>query len=206
MARYLGPICKKARRFGFDSGGLKGVAIEGKCKLTVPPGQHGSKKPRESDYRKQLINKQILKFTYKVLEKQFRLYFEKASRKKGATGEVLLQMLESRLDNVVYRMGFAVTRAESGQLVSHGAVLVNNKRVTIRSYQVQPGDVVSIREKSKNQTRIQDSMELYKNRNFLTEWLALDHDSVQGVFKRYPDRSELPSDFNEQLVVELYSK
>lgn len=206
MARYLGSTCKLARREGTDlqlKSGLR--AIDGKCKLAVPPGQHGAKKGRLSDYGVQLRQKQMLRRIYGVLERQFRNYYKKASKQKGATGESLLKLLERRLDNVVYRMGFASTRAEARQLVSHRCVLVNGKIVNIASYQVSPGDTVEIKEKSKSQTRIQAALELAKQK-VQPQWIEVDIGKLQGVFKSIPDRSDLPPEYNENLIVELYSK
>ncbi len=206
MARYLGSTCKLARREGTDLFLKSGVrALDGKCKLAVLPGQHGQKKGRLSDYGVQLRMKQMIRRFYGVLERQFRLYYKEAARRKGATGETLLKLLECRLDNVVYRMGFASTRAEARQLVSHKAVLVNSKLVNIASYQVSPGDVIEIKEKCKAQGRIQAALEFAKQRN-QPQWIEVDMQKLQGVFKTIPDRSDLPAEFNENLVVELYSK
>lgn len=206
MARYLGSTCKLARREGTDLQLKSGVrALDSKCKLTLAPGQHGQKRSRLSDYGLQLRQKQMIRRMYGVLERQFRKYYQEASRLKGATGEVLLKLLESRLDNVVYRMGFATTRAEARQLVSHRCVLVNGSIVNIPSYQVVPGDVVEIKEKSKSQGRIQAALELAKQRT-QPQWIEVDIKKLQGVFKSIPDRSDLPAEINENLVVELYSK
>jgi small subunit ribosomal protein S4 len=206
MARYIGSTCKLARREGVDLQLKSGVrAIDSKCKLNVAPGQHGQKKGRLSDYGLQLRQKQMLRRIYGVLERQFRNYYKLASRQKGATGESLLKLLERRLDNVVYRMGFASTRAEARQLVSHCSVMVNGQVLNIPSYQVNPGDVVEIKEKSKLQGRILAAIELAKQRT-QPQWIEVDTTKLQGVFKSIPDRSDLPSDFNENLVVELYSK
>jgi small subunit ribosomal protein S4 len=208
MAKYTGPKCKLMRREGSDLG-LKSSrrALDTKCKIDNPPGQHGAgtRKPRVSDYGLQLREKQKLKRIYGVLEKQFKNYYFEASRLKGSTGENLLQLLESRLDNVVYRMGFGSTRAEARQLVSHKSVLVNDSSVNIASYVVKPSDVVSIREKSRKQARIMESMSLAEQTGF-PDWMDVNHGLFQGTFKASPIRSELPSDINEQLVVELYSK
>lgn len=214
MARDLSPGCKASRRLGTDLG-LKqrgGRDIETKCKLSTPPGQHGAKKSRKSDYGMMLAAKQMLKLMYGVLEKQFRRYYFAASRSKGATGENLLELLETRLDNVVYRMGFASTRAEARQLVRHKAikVLVQGNAdkalvVNIPSYSVRPGDVIAVRERSKEQTRINDALRVLEGAGF-PEWVEVDVANKSGLFKRVPDRSELPTEINEQLVVELYSK
>lgn len=206
MARYLGSTCRVSRRLGTDLG-LKSRTrdLDSKCKLTTPPGMHVQKKTRETGYGLQLREKQKIRYMYGVLEKQFRRYYAEAARRKGATGEILLQLLECRLDNVVFRLGFGCTRAESRQMVRHKAVLVNNKMVNIPSYEVQAGDVVEIRERSKNQTRIQDSLKLAESFGF-PEWVNVDTAKMTGVFKRVPDRSDLSAELNEQLVVELYSK
>ena len=208
MARYIGPKCKLMRREGVDLG-LKSArrSIDTKCKLDQPPGMHGAnvRRPRLSDYGLQLREKQKLRRTYGVLEKQFRNYYKEASRLKGSTGENLLQLLESRLDNVVYRMGFGSTRAEARQLVSHKAILVNGKVVNIPSYQVQPSDVVSVREKARKQVRIAEALALAEQGGF-PDWIDVDPGKFEGTFKALPMRSELPADINESLVVELYSK
>lgn len=206
MARYLGPKCKLSRREGTDLFlKSRGKSLEGKCKLDQQPGQHGTKRARMSDYATQLREKQKLRRIYGVLEKQFRNYYATAAQKKGSTGINLLDLLESRLDNVVYRMGFAATRAEARQLVSHKAIDVNGKVLNIPSYQVSPGDIIAIREKSKNQLRIKDALGVADQYGFPV-WLDVDAQKMRGVFKSAPDRSELGSDINEQLVVELYSK
>jgi len=206
MARYIGSTCKLARREGTDLFLKSGVrALDGKCKLTTPPGQHGQKRPRLSDYGTQLRQKQMIRRIYGVLERQFRRYYQAAARQKGATGEILLKLLERRLDNVVYRMGFASTRAEARQLVTHRSITVNGKIVNIPSYQVSPGDIVEIREKSKGQSRIQAALELAKQRN-QPQWIEVDTKKLQGTFKTIPERSDLPPEYNENLIVELYSK
>jgi len=206
MARYLGSTCKLARREGTDLSLKSGIrAIDSKCKVATAPGQHGQKRGRLSDYGVQLRQKQMIRRIYGILERQFRNYYKKASKQKGATGESLLKLLEQRLDNVVYRMGFASTRAEARQLVSHRSVLVNGKIVNIPSYQVLPGDTVEIREKSKSQTRIQAALELAKQRN-QPQWIEVDVKKLAGVFKSIPDRGDLPSEYNENLIVEFYSK
>lgn len=206
MARYLGPKLKLSRREGTDLFLKSGVrAIENKCKLDTAPGQHGARKPRLSDYGLQLREKQKVRRLYGVLEKQFSNYYKKAARLKGNTGENLLQLLESRLDNVVYRMGFGSTRAEARQLVSHKSILVNGKVVNIPSYNVLPEDVVSVREKSKKQARIVASLELAEQRE-KSMWIEIDTNKMEGVFKHLPERSDLSAEINEQLIVELYSK
>lgn len=208
MAKYIGPKCKLMRREGADLG-LKSSrrAVDTKCKIDNPPGQHGAgtRKPRVSDYGLQLREKQKLRRTYGILERQFRNYYAEASRMKGSTGENLLQLLEARLDNVVYRMGFGSTRAEARQLVSHKAIMVNDALVNIPSFMVSPADVVSVREKSRKQARIAESMSLAEQIGF-PDWMDVNHSQFQGVFKAFPLRAELPPDINEQLVVELYSK
>ena len=206
MARYLGPKCKLSRREGVDLF-LKSRArgLDSKCKLEKMPGQHGDKRQRLSDYALQLREKQKLRRLYGILERQFHSYYLKASRLKGSAGENLLKLLECRLDNVVYRMGFAVTRAEAKQLVSHKAILVNDKAVNIPSFQVKANDVISIREKSREQLRIKAALSSAEEYGF-PEWVDVDVNKMQGVFKTTPERMELPSDINEQLVVELYSK
>jgi len=206
MARYIGPKCKLSRREGTDLQ-LKSRArpIESKCQIDKVPGQQGTRPRRLSDYALQLREKQKLRRIYGVLERQFRRYYKEAARKKGSTGEILLQLLECRLDNVVYRMGFGCTRSEARQLVSHRAILVNGKSVNIPSYQVRPSDNITVREKSKKQLRIQDALNVAEQFG-LPEWVEVDTKKMEGIFKAVPDRSELPSEINEQLVVELYSK
>lgn len=206
MARYLGPTCKLSRREGADLLlKSRGKSLESKCKLEQRPGQHGAKRSRSSDYAMQLRAKQRIRRIYGVLEKQFRNYYHAADMKKGATGENLLTMLESRLDNVVYRMGFASTRAEARQLVSHKSVQVNGALVNIPSYQVAPGDILSIREKAKKQQRIIDALNVTEQYGFPV-WVEVDVKNMTGTFKSLPDRQDLGADMNEQLVVELYSK
>lgn len=206
MARYIGPKCKLSRREGTDLMLKSGVrSLDSKCKAETPPGQHGQRRPRLSDYAVQLREKQKVRRIYGVLERQFRNYYKAADRVKGATGENLLQMLESRLDNVVYRMGFGSTRAESRQLVSHKAVMVNGQVVNIPSCQIAPNDVVSVREKAKRQLRIQQALALAAQRAEVP-WVEVDAEKCEGVFKRHPDRTELSSEINENLIVELYSK
>jgi len=206
MARYIGPKCKLSRREGTDLFLKSGVrALESKCKVETIPGQHGARRGRLSDYGVQLREKQKVRRIYGILERQFRNYYKKAAQLKGATGENLLQLLESRLDNVVYRIGFGSTRAESRQLVSHRAVLVNGSVVNIPSYQVKAGDVISLREKAKKQLRVQSALALASNRGD-TEWIDVDSDKLEAVFKSVPDRQDLSSEINENLIVELYSK
>ncbi len=206
MARYIGPKCKLSRREGTDLFLKSGSrAIESKCNIETAPGQHGQRRGRLSEYGTQLREKQKVRRIYGVLERQFHGYYKEAARRKGATGENLLQLLESRLDNVVYRMGFGATRAESRQLVSHKAISINGQTVNIPSYQVQPGDVVAVREKSKNQLRIAQALEL-AGQSGRVQWVEVDAEKKSGVFKNAPDRSDLSSDINESLIVELYSK
>jgi small subunit ribosomal protein S4 len=206
MARYIGPKCKLSRREGTDlflKG--RGRSLDTKCKLDKAPGQHGDRRTRLSDYGLQLREKQKLRRIYGVLERQFRNYYKTASRLKGSTGDNLLQLLERRLDNVVYRMGFGATRSEARQLVSHKAIQVNGSTVNIPSYQVKPSDVVSVREKARKQVRIQDSLTLAEQFGF-PGWIDVDTKKMEGVFKSVPERSDLPAEINESLVVELYSK
>lgn len=206
MARYLGPTCKLSRREGTDLFLKSGIRpLESKCRADSIPGQHGQRRSRLSDYGVQLREKQKVRRIYGVLEKQFSNYYKEAARLKGATGENLLQLLERRLDNVVYRMGFGSTRAESRQLVAHNAILVNGKKANIASYRVSEGDVVSIREKSKSQLRIQSAIQIAAQRSDI-EWIEVDASKMEGTYKRVPDRSDLPAEINENLIVELYSK
>jgi small subunit ribosomal protein S4 len=206
MARYIGPKLKLSRREGTDLFLKSGVRpIDSKCKIDHPPGQHGVRRGRLSDYAVQLREKQKVRRMYGVLEKQFRNYYKKADRQKGATGENLLKLLESRLDNVVYRMGFGSTRAESRQLVSHKSIVVNGQLVNVPSYQVRPDDTVAVIEKSRGQLRIQAALQLASQRAAV-EWVDVDAGNYQGVFKRQPDREELPAEINENLIVEYYSK
>jgi len=206
MARYIGPTCKLSRREGTDLFLKSGVrSLDSKCKAETLPGVQGARRGRLSDYGVQLREKQKVRRLYGVLEKQFRGYYKEAARRKGATGENLLQLLEGRLDNVVYRMGFGSTRAESRQLVAHSSILVNGTRVNITSYQVQAGDIVSIREKAKKQLRIQSSLAVASNRGAV-EWVDVDTTKLEGTLKALPDRGELPAEINENLIVELYSK
>lgn len=206
MARYLGPKLKLSRREGTDLFLKSGVrAIDTKCKLDTAPGQHGARRGRLSDYGIQLREKQKVRRMYGVLEKQFRNYYKEAARLKGNTGENLLQLLEQRLDNVVYRMGFASTRAEARQLVSHKAICVNGQVVNIPSFKVSAETDVSVREKAKKQLRIQNAIELSKNRTS-THWVETDATKLEAVFKAAPERSDLSAEINENLIVELYSK
>jgi small subunit ribosomal protein S4 len=208
MAKYIGPKCKLMRREGADLS-LKSSrrAVDTKCKIDNPPGMHGAgtRKPRQSDYGLQLREKQKLRRIYGILERQFRNYYKEASRLKGSTGENLLQLLEARLDNVVYRMGFGSTRAEARQLVNHKSIQVNGKIVNIPSYVVAASDIVSVREKSRKQARISESLALAEQIGF-PDWVEVNQNKFEGTFKALPERSELPPDINEQLVVELYSK
>ncbi len=209
MARYIGPTCKLARREGTDLM-LKSPAraVETKCKLDQVPGVHGAamRRGKPTDYAGQLREKQKVRRIYGVLEKQFRNYYKKAAKQKGATGENLLKLLETRLDNVVYRMGFAVTRAEARQLVSHKAIEVNGKTCNIPSYQIQEGDVVAVREKAQKQLRISDALTIWQEMNLFADWVSVDAKKMTGTFKNVPTRDDLPAEINENLIVELYSK
>ncbi|WP_067102001.1 30S ribosomal protein S4 [Marinomonas atlantica] len=206
MARYLGPTCKLSRREGTDLQLKSGSrALESKCKAETVPGVHGARRGRLSDYGLQLREKQKVRRIYGILEKQFRNYYKDAARIKGATGENLLQLLESRLDNVVYRAGFGSTRAESRQLVGHKAILVNGEVVNIASFQVKAGDVVSIREKAKKQLRVQNALELSKSRAPI-HWVEVDATKLEATYKAAPERADLSAEINENLIVELYSK
>jgi small subunit ribosomal protein S4 len=208
MARYIGPTCKLARREGADLS-LKSPAraIDSKCKLEQKPGQHGAaKKGKLSDYATQLREKQKVKRIYGLLERQFRNYYKKASTKKGNTGETLLQMLEQRLDNVIYRMGFAVTRPQARQLVSHKGVMVNGKAVNLPSYQVKAGDSIQLSERAQKYLNVQEALTLSQQMDLVPGWCEVDAKKFSGVFKSVPDRADLPSDINEALIVELYSK
>ena len=208
MARYLGPKAKLSRREGTDLF-LKSArrSISDKAKFDSMPGQHGRnmRRRRASDYGTQLREKQKVKRMYGVLERQFRRYFAEAERRRGNTGVNLLTLLESRLDNVVYRMGFGSTRAEARQLVSHIAITVNDKPVNIPSYQVKAGDVIAVREKAKKQTRVQEAMELASQVGF-PDWVEVSTEKAEGTFKKVPDRDEFGADINESLIVELYSR
>jgi small subunit ribosomal protein S4 len=206
MARYIGPKCKLSRREGTDLFLKSRVrSLESKCNMEKQPGQTTDRRRRLSDYGLQLREKQKMRRMYGIMEKQFRNYYESAARLKGATGDNLFQMLETRLDNVVYRMGIGSTRAESRQLISHKAILVNGKVVNVASYQVSADDEIEVREKAKKQARIQSSLELSEQYG-VVDWIEMDAKAMKGTFKRVPDRSELPAEINEQLVVELYSK
>ena len=206
MARYTGPTCKLARREGSDLS-LKSRArsLDTKCNLEKVPGQAGERRRRISDYGLQLREKQKVRRIYGIMEKQFRNYYQKAAGAKGATGENLLRLLERRLDNVVYRMGFGSTRAEARQLVSHKGILLNGKVVNIPSFQVGEQDQVEVREKVKKQVRIQNALALAEQYGF-ADWIEVDTNGVKGFLKRVPDREDLPADINESLIVELYSK
>ena len=207
MARYLGPTCKLARREGADLFLKSPVrTIDSKCKFDRAPGvKAGARRPRVTVYGTQLREKQKLRRMYGVMEKQFRAYYTEAARLAGSTGLNLLQLLESRLDNVVYRMGFGVTRAESRQLVSHKSVMVNGQKVNVPSNQVKPGDAIEIVEKSKKQLRIASALEIAEQIGFVP-WVEVDIKGVKGTFKSLPERADLPPDINEALVVALYSK
>ncbi len=206
MAKYTGPKCRLSRREKTDLSLKSGIrSIDTKCKLDQLPGQHWQRRGRSSDYGTQLRMKQMIRRYYGVLEKQFRNYYAKADRLKGSTGGNLLQLLESRLDNVVYRMGFAATRAEARQLVNHKAILVNGCAINIPSYQVKPGDVVEVRAKAKGQLRIRAAVDLAQQRN-QSSWVDVDGKQLRGTYKSLPDLSELPAEFKINLVIELYSK
>ncbi len=208
MAKYIGSKCRLCRREG-EKLFLKGEkCFSAKCPIEsrpFPPGQHGQRRARLSDYATQLREKQKLRRIYGVLERQFRRYYQEADRRKGSTGENLLQLLESRLDNVVYRMGFGASRSEARQLVRHNGITVNGRKVNIPSFQVRPGDVIAVAEKARKQLRVKAALEMAQQRG-IPEWLDVDVNKMEGVFKSAPERSELPSDINEHLVVELYSK
>ena len=208
MAKYIGAKCRLCRREG-EKLFLKGEKCHtSKCAMenrAFPPGQHGQRRSRLSDYATQLREKQKMRRVYGVLEKQFRLYYKMADNKKGSTGENLLQLLENRLDNVVYRMGFGVSRSEARQLVRHNAITVNGKKVTIPSYQISADDVIAVREAGKTQLRIKAALELASQHGF-SDWIEVDVDKMQGTYKNVPERSELPAEINEHLIVELYSK
>jgi small subunit ribosomal protein S4 len=208
MARYIGAKCRLCRREG-EKLFLKGEkCYTSKCAIesrAFPPGQHGQRRGRLSDYATQLREKQKMRRVYGILEKQFRLYYKMADNKKGSTGENLLQLLESRLDNVAYRMGFGVSRSEARQLVRHNAITVNGAKVNIPSYQVKANDVIAVREAGKNQLRIKAALELAAQHGF-SDWVDVDVTKMQGTYKHVPERSELPAEINEHLIVELYSK
>jgi small subunit ribosomal protein S4 len=208
VARYTDSKCRQCRREGGKLF-LKGdKCFTDKCpveKRAYPPGQHGQRKSRPSDYGTQLREKQKMRRIYGVLEAQFSNYYEEADRLRGSTGENLLKLLEGRLDNVVYRMGFGASRSQARQLVRHNAILVNNKRVNIPSYQVRPSDVVEIAKGAREQLRVKASLEAAEQRGF-PDWVEVDTKAMKGVFKTVPERSELPADIREQLVIALYSK
>jgi len=207
LARYIGPKCKLSRREGTDLF-LKSArrSFDSKCKSESKPGQHGrTSGARTSDYGLQLREKQKLKRMYGVLEKQFRKYFAEADRRRGNTGETLIQLLESRLDNVVYRMGFGSTRAEARQLVNHRAIELNGRTADIASIIVKPGDVVAVREKARSQVRIRESLDLATGIG-LPQWVEVDASKLTGTFKQAPDRVDVARDVNEAMVVELYSR
>ena len=208
MARYIGSKCRLCRREG-EKLFLKGEkCYTSKCaieKRSFPPGQHGQRRTRLTDYAVQLREKQKLRRIYGVLEGQFRRYYKEADRRKGSTGENLLQLLEGRLDNVVYRMGFAASRTEARQLVRHNGIVVNGQKVNIPSYQVKPSDAVSVASGSNEQLRIKSSLEFAQQRGFV-DWIDVDVSKMEGVFKAVPERTDLPAEINEHLVVELYSK
>ena len=206
MGRYLGPKSKLSRREGRDLLLKSGIrSYESKCRSETAPGMHGRRRGRISDYGIQLREKQKVRRLYGVMEKQFRNYYKAAAKKKGVTGDNLLQILESRLDNVVYRLGFASTRAEARQLVSHKAVEVNGSTVNVSSYQLSPGDTIKLKEKAKKQKRIQEALEISSSRSEC-EWLEVNKPDFSGVFSSAPERNLLDSDINENLIVELYSK
>lgn len=208
MARYIGAKCRLCRREG-EKLFLKGEKCHtSKCSMesrAFPPGQHGQRRTRLSDYAKQLREKQKMRRVYGILEKQFHLYYKMADNKKGSTGENLLQFLENRLDNVVYRMGFGASRSEARQLVRHNAITVNGDKVNIPSYQLSPNDVVAVRDASKEQIRIKASLDFAAQHGF-SDWIDVDVTKMSGVYKSVPERSDLPAEINEHLIVELYSK
>ena len=206
MARYIGPKCKLARREGTDLFLKSGIrSLEDKCKHETAPGQHGQRRGRLSDYGVQLREKQKVRRMYGILERQFRRYFAEADRRKGNTGETLLKLLEARLDNVVYRMGFGSTRAEARQLVGHKSITVNGVVNNIPSMQVKAGDVVAVREQSKKQVRILEALNLAEQGG-MPSWVAVDAKKFEGTFKSMPERSDIAGDINESLIVELYSR
>ncbi len=207
MARYSGPKCKLSRREGIDLF-LKSTrrALDSKCKFDSKPGQHGrASGSRASNFGLQLREKQKLKRMYGILERQFRRCFEKAEQKRGNTGEILIQLLESRLDNIVYRMGFGSTRAEARQLVSHRAINLNGHIADIASITLKPGDIVSVREKAKQQIRIKEAISLASNIG-IPNWLTVDDNQLIGTFSSIPDRADIARDINESMIVELYSR
>lgn len=208
MAKYVGAKCRLCRREGTKLF-LKGEkCFSSKCPIEsrpFPPGQHGQRRTRLSDYAVQLREKQKLRRIYGVLERQFRLYYREADRGRGSTGENLLQLLESRLDSVVYRMGFGASRSEARQLVRHNGVTLNGRKTNIPSCQVKPGDVVAVSSRAQQHLRVKAALEMAEQRG-LADWVEVDAKKLEGVFKNVPERSDLPSDIQEQLVVELYSK
>jgi len=208
MARYIGPKCRQCRREGGKLF-LKGEkCFSSSCPIeerSFPPGQHGQRRTRLSDYALQLREKQKIRRIYGVLEKQFRIYYKQADRLKGSTGDNLLQLLEARLDNVVFRMGFAASRSEARQLVRHNGITLNGRKMNIPSHLVRPGDVIAVSERANNQLRVQAALDMQEQRGF-DEWLEVDTKRKEGTFKALPERSELPADLKEHLVVELYSK
>ena len=207
MARYLGPKCKLSRREGTDLFLKSGIKpIESKCKLNSIPGSKvGSRRERVSDYGNQLREKQKLRRMYGVMEKQFRNYYKKASKLKGSTGENLLKLLEGRLDNMVYRMGFAVTRAEARQLVSHKSIMVNGRVINIPSYQVNASDEISVTDKGKEQLRVKNAVNISSQLG-ISEWLSVDQKKLKGIVNSIPERDDILPDIQENLVVEFYSK
>jgi small subunit ribosomal protein S4 len=208
VARYIGAKCRQCRREG-EKLFLKGEkCLTAKCaieKRAFPPGQHGKRRTRLTDYATQLREKQKVRRIYGILEDQFRLYYQEADRRKGSTGENLLQLLECRLDNVVFRMGLGSSRSEARQLVRHNAILVNDSKVNIPSYQVKAGDVISLTEKAQKQLRIKAAVDVAEQQGF-NDWIEVDSKKLAGTFKAVPERSELPPEINEHLIVELYSK
>jgi len=207
MAKQLGPKCKLSRKAGTDLAHKSNQrSIETKCNLETPPGEHGKNRGKMSDYGLQLQMKQMIRNYYNMLEHQFRRFYEIAERTKGSTGANLLRMLESRLDNVVYHMGFASTRAEARQLVNHRAIMVDNVTVDVPSFQVKPGNEVAVRNKAKNQERIKQAIQLSQQATQTVDWVEVDYSEVKGIYNRYPQTEELPSEFKVNMVVELYSK
>lgn len=207
MAKQLKPRCKLSRKAGTDLEHKSAIrSMDTKCKLDTPPGQHGKAKGKISDYGMQLQMKQLIRDYYNMLEKQFRRFYKIAERKKGSTGANLLRLLEARMDNVVYRMGYASTRAEARQMVVHKTFTINGTVVDVPSYHVKPGDEIEVRSKAKSQNRVKQAIEIAQNRPTSTEWVDVDYSEMKGKFVRYPDMEELPSEFKINMVVELYSK
>ncbi|MES2212884.1 MAG: 30S ribosomal protein S4 [Pseudomonadota bacterium] len=204
MSRYIGATCRISRRYKQDLD-FKTRDIESKCRFSSAPGQHGQKKRKGSDYAQQLAAKQMLRFKYGLTERTFRNLYQEATRVKGVTGTLLLQFLESRLDNIVYRMGFAPTRRQARQSVSHRHIMVNGRCVNIPSYRVKVGDVISVKAKAQQHVRVLESIQNAESRES-SDWMEVNLKDFSGVFKRLPERSDLPSDINEQLVIEFYSK